>query len=242
MSGNHLNYTSSEPCQPVIVSARTFCNTTEVQISWHQASGVVNYLVTATGSLGYVTIHNTTQTLLPAAFPCGQEYNVTVQGEGRQCDSIPSSPAFFRTSTITYLYNKSHMFHSFRPMCLTAWSPPSPAPCIPRHLTTYVQCQSTVGSVSWGPSDGAKSYVAAATGLDGHTHLCLSNTTSCTWNKLHCGEEYTVVVRAQDDNCTSPPSNSSVIYMGTLCTLCLTSAFTNYSRNTGCFNWHTLSL
>ncbi|KAM9349923.1 fibronectin [Symphorus nematophorus] len=174
----------TEPCQPVIMSAQAPCNSAEVQISWHQASGVVNYLVTATGSLGYVESHNTTQTLLTAALPCGQDYNVTVQGQGSKCDSIPSSPAFFKT-----------------------------APCIPRHVTTYVQCEPNMGSVSWGPSDGAETYVAIATGLDGHTHLCLTSNTSCTWNDLHCGEEYTVVVRAKDGNCTSLPSNSSVIYM-----------------------------
>lgn len=83
------------------MTAQALCNTTEVQISWLQAGGVVNYIVTAAGSLGYVNMHNTTQTHLLAAFPCGQEYNVTVQGQGSECDSIPSSPAFFRTSMIT---------------------------------------------------------------------------------------------------------------------------------------------
>ncbi|XP_044075214.1 uncharacterized protein LOC122886733 [Siniperca chuatsi] len=174
----------SEPCQPVIVSAQALCQSEEVQISWQQASGVVNYLVTATGSLGYVESRNTTQTFLSAALPCGQNYNVTVQGQGSECDSLPSSPAFFKTT-----------------------------PCIPRDVTTYVQCEFNVGSVSWGPSDGAETYVAVATGLDGHTHQFLTNNTSCTWNDLHCGEVYTVVVRAKADNCTSLPSNSSVIHM-----------------------------
>lgn len=63
--------------------------------------------------------------------------------------------------------------------------------------------------------------MVVATGLDGHTHRCVTNTTSCSWNELQCGEEYTVVVRANDDNCTSLPSNSSVIYMSRLCNICL---------------------
>lgn len=90
------------------------------------------------------------------------------------------------------------------------------APCIPQDVTTNVQCEADRGSVSWGPSNSAESYIAVATGLDGHGHECLTNTTSCTWSDLHCGEEYTVVVRAKDGNCTSLPSNSSVIYMGML--------------------------
>ncbi|KAE8290995.1 Fibronectin type III domain-containing protein 7 Precursor [Larimichthys crocea] len=173
-----------EPCQPVIVSVQAPCQSADVQISWQQASGVVNYLVTARGSLGYVEIYNITQTLLSAALPCGQDYNVTVQGQGSECNSIPSSPAFFNTT-----------------------------PCIPRNVTTYLQCELNVGSVSWEPSDGAETYIAVATGLDNHTHPCLTNTTSCTWNDLHCGEQYTVVVKAIDGTCTSLPSNSTVIHM-----------------------------
>lgn len=208
----------SEPCQPVIVSAQALCQSEEVQISWHQASGVGNYIVTATGSLGYVEIHNTTQTLLSAALPCGQHYNVTVQGQGSECDSIPSSPAFFKTSTIQCLsHTVSVRVHS---VCMLTSFLLSPAPCIPQNVTTYVQCEFNTGSISWGASDGAETYVAVATGLDGHTHQCLTNTTSCTWNDLHCGEDYTVVVRAKDDNCTSLPSNSSLIHMGMLNKVC----------------------
>ncbi|CAJ1072098.1 unnamed protein product%2C partial [Xyrichtys novacula] len=177
-------FIQTEPCSPVIMSAQALCQSEEVQMSWHQARGVENYLITATGSLGYVDIHNTTQTLLSLSLPCGQEYNITVRGRGSRCDSAPSSPALVKTG-----------------------------PCAPSHVTTYVQCESNMGSISWGPSDGAETYVAIATGLDGHTHPCVTNTTSCTWNDLHCGEEYTVVVRAKSDNCTSGPSNSTVIHM-----------------------------
>uniref|UniRef100_A0A8C2Z104 Fibronectin type-III domain-containing protein n=1 Tax=Cyclopterus lumpus TaxID=8103 RepID=A0A8C2Z104_CYCLU len=163
----HTNLTTRECSQQILASA----------------SGVVNYFVTASGSLGYLEVHNTTQTLLTATLPCGQDYNVTVQGQGS--DSPP--PSF------------------------------TPAPCVPRDVRTSVQCEFSVGSVSWGPSDGAETYIVVATGLDGHTQQCLSNTTSCTWTDLRCGDEYTVVLRAKEGNCTSLPSNSSVIHMGMLC-------------------------
>ncbi|XP_067331701.1 fibronectin-like [Channa argus] len=176
--------TETEPCQPLNVSAQVFCQSDTVQISWYQASRVVNYFITATGSLGYMNRYNTTQTLLSASLPCGQDYNVTVQAQGSKCHSISSSPASFKM-----------------------------APCIPRNVTTSVQCNFNMGSVSWEPSDGAKTYVVVATGLDTHTHQCFTNTTSCTWNDLHCGEEYTVVVSAKDDSCNSLPSSSSIISM-----------------------------
>ncbi|KAM9719839.1 uncharacterized protein fndc7rs1 [Menidia menidia] len=175
----------TEPCQPVITSTQMLCQSEEVQVSWHQERGAVSYLVTAKGSLGHVETHNTSQTSLAAPLPCGQYYNVTVRGLGSVCDSIPSSPAFLKTG-----------------------------PCTPRGVTTSTQCEFDGGSVSWSPSDGADSYVATATALDGHSHRCLTNTTSCTWDDLHCGEEYSVVVTAKDENCTSLPSNSSIIHMG----------------------------
>ncbi|TNN67818.1 Fibronectin type III domain-containing protein 7 [Liparis tanakae] len=174
----------TEPCQPVLVSAQALCQSDGVQISWHQADGAVNYVVTASGSLGHLEVHNTTQTRLSAALPCGQLYNVTVRGRGSQCDSSPSSPASFRTT-----------------------------PCVPREVRTSGQCASSGGSVSWAPSDGAETYGVVATGLHGHTQRCLTNTTSCTWTGLRCGDQYAVVVRAQEGNCSSLPSNSSVIHM-----------------------------
>lgn len=82
-------------------------------------------------------------------------------------------------------------------------------------MTTYVQCELSVGSVSWGASDGAQWYVAVATGPDGHTHRCVTNSTSCTWDDLHCGGRYSVVVSARDETCASPPSNSTLIHTGT---------------------------
>ncbi|XP_047445276.1 mucin-4-like [Mugil cephalus] len=177
-------FIQTEPCQPVIASVQALCQSEHVQISWHQASGVDNYLVTAKGSLGYTLTHNTTQGLLSASLPCGQHYNVTVQGRSSECDSVPSSPAFFKTT-----------------------------PCTPRDVATYVECEFDTGSMSWAPSDGAETYIAVATGLDGHSHSCVTDNTSCTWSDLHCGEEYTVVVRAKSGNCSSLPSNSSVIHM-----------------------------
>ncbi|XP_019712180.1 receptor-type tyrosine-protein phosphatase beta-like [Hippocampus comes] len=177
-------YIQTEPCQPVIVMARSPCQTEELQVSWNPARGVVFYLITTTGSLGYVRNYNTTQTSLTAALPCGQNYSVIVQGQGSECNSDPSSPAFVKTS-----------------------------PCIPRDVMTHEQCGANAAAVYWRASDGAITYAAEAIGLDGHSHWCYSNHSNCTWDDLHCGDEYTVLVMAEDEDCASLPSNSSVIYM-----------------------------
>uniref|UniRef100_A0A3B3DY87 Fibronectin type-III domain-containing protein n=1 Tax=Oryzias melastigma TaxID=30732 RepID=A0A3B3DY87_ORYME len=178
---------TSGPCQPVIASVQAPCQSDEVQISWNNTDGAVNYLVRTAGNRGYMKTHNTTQSFLSATLPCGQEFNVTVQGQGSVCDSTPSSPAFFKTGNYSF------------PILITYGS---------------------LDSIDM-PSDGAETYIAIATGVDSHTHQCLTNTTSCTWTDLHCGEEYTVVVRAKTVNCSSlipstpvefspcPPSNVS---------------------------------
>lgn len=119
--------------------------------------------------------------------------------------------------------------------------PLSPAPCTPRDLTTYVQCELSTGSVSWGSSDGAKTYTATATGLDGHAHLCQTNNTYCSWDDLHCGEEYTVEVRADGFNCSSPASNSTLISMSmydiiNMSLLCCTYLFLQFLVN-AFFKW-----
>lgn len=79
---------------------------------------------------------------------------------------------------------------------------------------TQEQCGTNAAAVDWRASDGAKTYAAKAIGLDGHGHWCYSNHSNCTWDDLRCGDEYTVLVMAEDEDCTSLPSNSSVIYMG----------------------------
>lgn len=97
----------------------------------------------------------------------------------------------------------------------------SSGPCVPQHVQSFTRCENNLGSVSWAKSDGAESYLAIAVGQDGHTHMCPTNTTSCTWDDLHCGERYTIHVVANDYLCSSMPSNSTSIRMGkqalTLC-------------------------
>lgn len=90
----------------------------------------------------------------------------------------------------------------------------SSGPCVPEDVQSFTQCENNIGSVSWAKSDGAESYMAIAVGQDGHTHMCTTNTTSCTWDDLHCGEQYTIQIVANDYLCSSMPSSSTSIRMG----------------------------
>ncbi|KAK2900552.1 hypothetical protein Q8A67_008667 [Cirrhinus molitorella] len=177
-------YLTTDPCKPENVTAHVSCDSETVALDWSKAKGASFYIVMATGSLGYIVDFNTTSTNLSVSLLCGQGYNISVQAQNEYCESPPSTPAVFRL-----------------------------APCTPLHLVTYIECENQLGSVSWGPSDGANMYTATAVGADGHTHLCVTNGTSCTWENLHCGEIYNVTVTANDSRCASARSNSTIIHM-----------------------------
>lgn len=103
----------------------------------------------------------------------------------------------------------------FMPCLLLVFLPCfSVAPCAPYNVETFAQCEDNLAAVSWAASDGADIYNANAVGEDGHTHICVTNTTNCIWDDLHCSEIYTVHVIAYSQDCNSAPSNSTTIRMG----------------------------
>lgn len=85
---------------------------------------------------------------------------------------------------------------------------------MPYHIETYAECENNLGAVSWASSDGTDIYTAIAIGQDNHTHVCITNTTYCIWEELHCGEIYFVQVIANAQICSSGPSDGTVIHMG----------------------------
>ncbi|XP_062419461.1 uncharacterized protein LOC119216595 [Pungitius pungitius] len=195
------------PCQPTGLTVSGSCDNKTVVLGWSAAAGASAYVVTAAGDLGYVTSLQTVETSAKAELPCGQLFTFTVKAQGDQCDSAVSGPASFKTG-----------------------------PCVPGHVQSFVQCENSLGSVSWGNSDGAESYLAIAVGRDNHTHVCTTNTTTCTWDDLHCGERYTVHVVANDDLCSSTASNSTSIQMGPCIPQNLKSSL-NCTMKVGSLTW-----
>ncbi|XP_034439595.1 uncharacterized protein LOC117760582 [Hippoglossus hippoglossus] len=174
----------TEPCQPTGLTVDGSCYNDTLVLDWTAAAGASVYVVTATGDLGYVTSFQTNETMIEAELPCGQLFTFTVKSQDDRCDSAASLPEEFKTG-----------------------------PCVPENVQSFTRCEDSLGSVSWAASDGAESYLAIATAEDGHTHMCVTNTSSCTWDDLHCGEMYTVHVIANDYMCSSLPSNSTSIRM-----------------------------
>ncbi|XP_034002008.1 fibronectin type III domain-containing protein 7-like [Trematomus bernacchii] len=174
----------TEPCQPTGLTVSGSCDNDTVVLDWSAAKGASGYVVTTTGDIGYTSSFQTNETTVEAELPCGQSFTFTVKAQGDRCDSAVSLPQEFQTS-----------------------------PCVPVHVQSFTSCEDSLGSVSWAESDGADSYLAIAVGQDDHTHMCTTNTTSCTWDDLHCGDFYTVHIIANDYMCSSMPSNSTTLRM-----------------------------
>ncbi|TMS20668.1 Fibronectin type III domain-containing protein 7 [Larimichthys crocea] len=168
------------PCQPTGLTASGSCDNDTVVLDWLAADGALRYVVTATGNLGYVDSLRTNETTAMFDLPCGQEYTFTVMAQDDRCDSAVSTFGELKTG-----------------------------PCVPQDVQTFTHCENNLGMASWAMSDGAETYMAIAVGEDSHTHVCVTNTTNCTWDDLHCGDHYSVHVIALDQYCTSMPSNST---------------------------------
>ncbi|XP_030219750.1 uncharacterized protein LOC115548942 isoform X4 [Gadus morhua] len=210
------------PCMPQAVVTNSECNSSIASVSWTANNLNQTYIAVATGLDGHnhECVTNTSSCTWDDLH-CGEEYTVHVMARNGNCTGLPSNG-----------------------------SPIHTGPCMPMSVVTNSDCNSSIGLVSWTASNINQTYLAVATGLDGHNHECVTNTSSCTWDNLHCGEEYTVQVMARNGNCTSLPSSSSVIHMapcppqsisGTLD--CVTnSAWISWNSSQGAASYTVMSL
>ncbi|XP_074523504.1 uncharacterized protein fndc7b [Halichoeres trimaculatus] len=197
----------TEPCRPTGLTVSGSCYNETVELDWWDADGASDYEVLITGDLGYISSFRTGDTMIETELPCGQRYTFTVKARDNRCESPESWPEEFKTG-----------------------------PCIPQHVESFTPCENNTGSVSWATHSGTESYMAIAVGQDGHTHVCISNTTVCTFDDLHCGEVYTVHIVANDYLCSSLPSNSTTIHMAPCIPQNLESSL-NCSLKFGSLTW-----
>uniref|UniRef100_A0A3B4CMI2 Fibronectin type-III domain-containing protein n=1 Tax=Pygocentrus nattereri TaxID=42514 RepID=A0A3B4CMI2_PYGNA len=196
------------PCATQNVSASWQCSNSSAVVVWAPTAGVSLYSVTALGRDGDVKqCNSTTSTCQLSQMHCGQIYNITVTPYTNNCSGVRSTAVSFSTG-----------------------------PCAPSNLSVVLQCQGNQGIASWLPAVWADSYVATATALDGHTHTCASNTTSCSFTELHCGETYSVTVVTLISGCPSDPS-VAVAIRTVPCVPVNVSASVDCSTNTGNISW-----
>ncbi|XP_066528384.1 fibronectin type III domain-containing protein 7-like [Hoplias malabaricus] len=166
------------PCVPQNVSVSLQCANNTASVSWLASPGALGYNVTASSDDGDVKFCHTSNTncQLPNMH-CAQTYVVVVTPFSNTCGG-------FQSSAVTFIAGS----------------------CPPSKVQASLLCENNNGSVSWLAALGAKMYIAMMTGTDGHTHNCTTNTTSCLFLDLHCGEDYTVTVVTVERGCQSVPS------------------------------------
>uniref|UniRef100_A0A3B3RM61 Fibronectin type III domain containing 7b n=1 Tax=Paramormyrops kingsleyae TaxID=1676925 RepID=A0A3B3RM61_9TELE len=166
------------PCAPQNVSVILLCADNTAEVTWQASPGAASYNVTALARDGDSKSCFTTQTLcqLPRMH-CGQMYIITVVPNSDTCFG------FFSTA-VTYIAG----------------------PCPPNNISVALTCEGNLGYVTWDPVMAAEMYTATATTTDGHVQTCKTNTTSCSFLSLHCGEVYLVTVVTLERGCQSEPS------------------------------------
>lgn len=87
-------------------------------------------------------------------------------------------------------------------------------PCVPQQVEAQVVCESGAVAVSWEPSKGASSYTTVAQGNGGYASTCNSSETTCLFDDLLCGLNYSVTVHASDETCSSAGSSPLEVNTG----------------------------
>ncbi|XDV45473.1 hypothetical protein PO909_013567, partial [Leuciscus waleckii] len=178
-SQSSVQHVTSAPCPPQNVVTSVGCDSGMVRVLWDESVGALSYTATLERADGNTTCCTANATSCEVtSLPCGQMYVLTVTAEGRICNSSQSIEVIVRS-----------------------------VPCVPDYVTANVICQGNGLSVSWKESAGAGSYTALIEDSYGHFTNCQSmNDTTCTVNRLACGQTYHISVTASDGYCDSSPS------------------------------------
>uniref|UniRef100_A0A8C1XZZ6 Fibronectin type-III domain-containing protein n=1 Tax=Cyprinus carpio TaxID=7962 RepID=A0A8C1XZZ6_CYPCA len=162
------------PCQPQSPTVQLECSTNIATVIWDNNGADQFDVVTALNFTGGATVCNSTnRSCTFAQLDCGESYLLSVVGFNGNCTSEPSES--FNLNT---------------------------APCMPTFVVATTNCDS-ITTVSWDSARGASSYTVHAVSTSGHNSTCTNTDTTCSFPDLDCGQNYTITVTAEDDNCVS---------------------------------------
>ncbi|XP_063075940.1 uncharacterized protein LOC134465972, partial [Engraulis encrasicolus] len=174
------------PCPPQNATLQPDCEHASATVSWMSSGAgmwAVNYTVTALGA-GGLRASCTTQgdRCDLEGLACDVTYNISITTDNRNCDLTTDTG-------LTY----------FRAYYSSA--------CVPSSVSVHQPCGSLSATLSWRAEGLDLTYMAMATRVsDDHKDTCFSNTSSCVFDGLDCGELYAFDVSAHGQQC---PSNAS---------------------------------
>ncbi|XP_065133048.2 uncharacterized protein fndc7rs1 [Paramisgurnus dabryanus] len=166
----------SAPCAPLMVNGTLDCVTNSAWVSWNLDNGAQSYSVLAVSNDGQIRNCSTSNSSCKVAdLGCSKIYNFSVTATTGPCQSPASSS--FQVET---------------------------GPCALSSIVAVTECQSSVIQVQWQRAPGGNSlYVATAEGQDRSLISCNSSASSCNLTGVRCGMEYTIIVSASSNRCSS---------------------------------------
>ncbi|OCT82972.1 hypothetical protein XELAEV_18025507mg [Xenopus laevis] len=175
----------SVPCVPSNVQTQINCELDSATLTWDATNGALSYSATVMGPQNEEYFCQTANLL--CRFPtlsCGLEYNATILAVGDTCNSDASAPLPFQS-----------------------------APCIPKNITSTINCQDNSALLSWSRAPGALNYSSLVTGPNGEHQTCQTDSTTCNISALTCGFTYNATVTAFNSQCKG--ENSEVVHIVT---------------------------
>ncbi|KAG7513796.1 fibronectin type III domain-containing protein 7 [Solea senegalensis] len=171
------------PCVPMHVQSIIHCDNSMGMLSWASSDGAETYLAFATEPHGTVHSYTTNTTSVTwNDLDCGKVYTVQVIAMDYNCSSLPSNTTSIRM-----------------------------APCIPYGLTSSINCSTKVVSLTWNGTEEADLYLVTAETTGGHKVQLSTNDTGTYFSEFQCGQDYYLSVQAVDSECTSQPSQPSLL-------------------------------
>ncbi|XP_067309533.1 uncharacterized protein fndc7rs1 [Pseudorasbora parva] len=161
---------------PQGVNGTVDCVTNSAWVSWDVVKGAESYTVLAVGDDGQnATCSSPNNTCNVPDLGCGKSYTFQVTASNAACMSPPSNS--FQLET---------------------------APCALSSIVVVAECQSSVIMVQWERARRGNSlYIVTAEDQDRICISCNSSASSCNLTSVQCGKEYTIIVAASANQCSS---------------------------------------
>uniref|UniRef100_A0A667XFF4 Fibronectin type-III domain-containing protein n=1 Tax=Myripristis murdjan TaxID=586833 RepID=A0A667XFF4_9TELE len=169
--------TASAPCVPRNPSASLDCVTNSAWLIWDDSAGALSYFALAEGVGGHTS--NCTSVSSQCAVPdlkCGTLYTFHVTAANNYCTSNHSTTFQLETG-----------------------------PCALSEISAETQCHSDIILVSWEMTEDSPLYLVTAEDDEDKDNLlsCNSSTSYCEVRGARCGIEYSIIVSASSDKCSS---------------------------------------